>query len=91
VEAAWQTTERTIRPETIKPSVLVGLQSYPMQPEPVVNGRWEAFVPVAADQNLVHYQFRFDFMRDEIPAQVPDNRISETYSLQIVDKPADGK
>jgi uncharacterized protein (DUF58 family) len=91
VEAAWTTTEQTIRPETIKPSVLVGLESYPMHPEPVVSDRWEAFVPVPAGENLIHYQFRFDFMRNAIPTPAPDNRLSATYSLQIVDKPADAK
>ena len=91
VEAAWQSTEQAIRPETIKPSVLVGSESYPMRPEQVVADRWEAFVPVPADQNLIHYQFRFDFMRNTIPVQVPDNKLSATYTLRIIDKAADAK
>ena len=91
VEAAWQTTEQTIRPESLKPSVLVGLQSYPMRPELVVSDRWEAFVPVPADQKLVHYQFRFDFLRNAISTPVPDCKLSDTYTLEIIDKAADGK
>ena len=91
VEAAWRTTEQTIRPETIKPSVMVGEKNYPMQPELVVSDRWEAFVPVPADQKLTHYQFRFDFLRNAIPKIVEDSKLSETYTLEIVDKPADGK
>jgi hypothetical protein len=91
VEAAWRTTEQTIRPETIKPSVMVGLESYPMKQEPVVSDRWEAFVPVPADQKLTHYQFKFDFFRNAIPAPVEDSKLSQTYSLEIVDKPADAK
>jgi len=91
VEAAWRSTERTIRPETIKPSVMVGLESYPMHPELVVSDRWEAFVPVPADQKLTHYQFRFDFIRNGIPKAVADSKLSATYTLEIVDKPADAK
>jgi hypothetical protein len=91
LEAAWRTSEQAIRPETIKPSVVVGLESYPMRPELVVSDRWEAFVPVPADQQLLHYRFRFDFSRNKIPAAVQDNKWSQGFTLQIVDKPAEGK
>jgi hypothetical protein len=40
---------------------------------------------------LTHYQFRFDFLRNAIPKIVEDSKLSETYTLEIVDKPADGK
>jgi len=91
VEAAWRTTEQTIRPDSIKPSVMVGLESYPMRPELVVSDRWEAFVPVPADQPLTHYQFRFDFLRNAFSAPVADSKLSATYTLEIVDKPADAR
>jgi hypothetical protein len=91
VEAAWRTTEQAIRPETIKPWVIVGFDSYEMHPEQVVSDRWEAFVPVPADQNLLHYRFRFDFSRNTIPARVADSKLSQGYSLEIVDKAAEGK
>ena len=91
VEAAWRTTEQAIRPETIKPAVMVGFESYEMRPELVVKDRWEAFVPVPADQKLMHYQFRFDFSRNTIPAQVKDSKLSPAYSLEIVDKAAEAK
>jgi len=91
VEAAWRTTEQSIRPETIKPSVIVGFESYEMRPELVVSDRWEAFVPVPADQNLLHYRFKFDFSRNTIPARVEDSKLSPGFTLEIVDKPAEGK
>ena len=91
VEAAWRTSEHAIRLETIKPSVIVGFESYPMRPELVVSDRWEAFVPVPADQSLLHYRFKFDFSRDTIPAPVEDSKLSPGFSLEIVDKPAEAK
>lgn len=91
VEAAWRTTEQAIRPETIKPSVIVGFESYEMRPELVVSDRWEAFVPVPADQNLLHYRFKFDFSRNTIPARVEDSKLSPGFTLKIVDKPAEAK
>ena len=91
VEAAWQTTEQTIRPESLKPLVMVGLESYPMHPELVVSNRWEAFVPVPAEQNLIHYWFRFDFLRNAISAPVEDCKTSQGFTLEIVDKAAESK
>ena len=91
VEASWRTTEQAIRPETIKPSVVVGFESFEMRPELVVSDRWEAFVPVPADQNLLHYRFKFDFSRNTIPAPVADSKLSPGFTLEIVDKPAEAK
>ena len=91
VEAAWRTREQTIRPETIKPFVVVGFEKYEMIPEAVVSDRWEAFVPVAADQKLMHYRFRFDFSRNAISAPVEDSKMSPEFSLEIVDKPGERK
>ena len=91
MEAAWRTTEQTIRPDSIKPSVMVGLETYPMHPELVVSDRWEAFVPVPADQHLTHYQFRFDFLRNTFSEPVADSKLSATYTLEIVDKAPDVK
>lgn len=91
VEAAWRTSEQAIRPESIKPSVMVGFESYEMHPEPVVSNRWETFVPVPADQTLMHFRFRFDFTRNTIPAPVEDSKLSPEFRLEIVDKPTEGK
>jgi predicted membrane GTPase involved in stress response len=88
VEAAWQTREQTIRLETIKPMVVVGMDKYPMQPEAVVSNRWETFVPLPADQSLLHYKFQFDFTRNGMPAPVEDSKVSQDYTLQVIDKPA---
>jgi hypothetical protein len=91
VEAAWRTREQAIRPESIKPSVVVGFESYEMRPELVVKDRWEAFVPVPADEKLVHYRFKFDFVRNAISAPVADSKLSGEFSVEIVDKPGEGK
>ena len=91
VEAAWRTTEQTIRPESIKPLVMVGRATYEMSPELVVSGRWEAFVPVPADQKTIRYRFKFNFLRSAFVAPVEDSALSEEFTLNIMDKPAEGK
>jgi hypothetical protein len=88
VEAAWQTREQAIRPESIKPLVVVGSETYEMHPEEVVSDRWETFVPLPADQNLLHYHFKFDFLRNAMSAPVADSKMSPEFTLQVIDKPA---
>lgn len=86
VEAAWQTREQTIRPESIKPLVMVGMDTYPMQPESVVSNRWETFIPVKPDQSLLHYRFKFDFVRNHISAPEADSKLSAEFTLRVTDK-----
>jgi hypothetical protein len=91
VEAAWQTREETIRPASIKPWVMVGFEKYPMTPELVVSNRWESFIPVPADQDLVRFRFRFDFYRNAMSKPTEDSKLSPEFKLEIIDKTAGGK
>lgn len=83
VEAMWRSNQRTIKPDTFKPLVVVDLQEYPMQPVPVVNDRWEAFIPVPADKNYVNYHFKFDYMEDAFHKPKGDSLSSANYDLNI--------
>ncbi|MGA2555271.1 MAG: hypothetical protein ABSG04_03270 [Verrucomicrobiota bacterium] len=87
VEAAWRTGEQAIRPGSLKPWVMIGFEKYEMTQELVVRDRWESFVPVAADQKLVRFRFRFDFSRNVISKPEADSKLSPEFSLEIVDKP----
>ena len=86
VEAKWDSRQQSIRPQSIKPSVMVGLQSYPMQKTPLMKNRWETLVPVPADKNSIIYQFKFDYEYNSIPQPLPDSKLSREYKLDIVDK-----
>jgi hypothetical protein len=87
VEAAWSSRQQTLRPGTVHPSVMIGFESYPMRPVPLVEDRWETLIPVAADKDIVHYRFKFDFIANTMggpPHQ--DSKLSQEYNLKIVDK-----
>lgn len=85
VEAAWNTREQAIRPDSLRPQVLVGHESYPMRRVPVVRDRWETVIPVPADQNVVRYRFKFDYDYNAIPVPRPNSKMSPEYRLEIVD------
>ncbi len=86
VEAAWDSRQQSIRPDSFKPSVMVGLQSYPMRKTPLMRNRWETLVPVPANKNSVNYRFKFDFEYNAIPAPQPESKLSREYRLEILDK-----
>src|SRR5579872_808804 len=76
VEASWRTTQSDVVPGSITASVMVGNNSYDMRPVPVVQDRWEAFIPVSAGAEEIRYRYRFDFMKYAIGGQKPDSVLS---------------
>jgi hypothetical protein len=83
VEAMWKSRKRVIRPDSFKPLVVVDLQAYPMRPVPLVEDRWEAFIPVPPDADSIHYRYKFDFMEDAFRKPKGDSLMSGTYQLHI--------
>ena len=83
VEAMWKSNQRVIQPHSFKPLVVVDLQTYPMHPVPLVQDRWEAFIPVPPDQNVVRYHYKFDFMEDAFHKPKGDSLMSAPYQLNI--------
>ena len=90
VEAQWDTREQSIRPETLHPSVMVGLDFYAMRPTALMNNRWETLLPIPADKSTTRYRFKFDYEEAGIPARRKESKLSPEYTLQIVE-PGSGK
>ncbi|HEX4120643.1 MAG TPA: hypothetical protein VH619_08520 [Verrucomicrobiae bacterium] len=86
VEAEWNSRRSTILPDTFKPLVMIGFNTYPMQPVPVVQDRWEAFIPVSGDTNFVLYRYKFDFEVNAISKPHWDSLMSPEYSLTVTDR-----
>lgn len=87
-EVALQTTQASIKEDTIQPYVMIGMEKYPMEPTPMLKNRWEAWVPIPASTNQVYYRYRFDYLYDRIPKPAESSRLSKTYQLQIIDREA---
>jgi uncharacterized protein YceK len=83
VEAMWKSNRRVIKPDTFKPLVVVDLQTYPMRPVPLVRDRWEAYIPVPADQNVANFHYKFDFTDYAFGKPKGDSLMSTTYKLTI--------
>ena len=87
VEVAFNSKQQSLRWETIQPYVLVSGQPYALRAVPLVQNRWEGFVPVPAGVNTVDYRFKFDYKYNAIgkPPQ-SDSAFSPVYKLTIVDQ-----
>lgn len=83
VEAIWKSNQQSLKDDTIEPYVMIGLESFPMQPTPLVNDRWEVQIPISADKNHIYYRFKFDYQYRGMPGNRSDSLLSEEYRLDI--------
>ncbi|HVY72164.1 MAG TPA: hypothetical protein VHH73_19685 [Verrucomicrobiae bacterium] len=84
-QMAWKSNQRSIRKDTIRPFVIVGMDVYPMEPTPLVKNRWETLIPVPAGKNVLNYRFKVDYEYDSIPIRRPDSKLSPPYQLEIME------
>lgn len=84
IEVALASRQQTLRWRSIRPSVVVGHQIFPMQPTPLMTNRWETLVPIPLGQDVLHYRFKFDFDYNTFgsPGR-SDSKLSQFYKLQI--------
>ena len=86
VEAVWKSDRQAVRDDSFQPIVVVGSQTYPMRPVPLVADRWEAFIPLSADKDSIHYYFKFDYLVNKLHGPQPDSLKSADYSLTLTEK-----
>jgi len=85
-EVAVETSQSSIRENSIKAFVVIGNDLYPMRNVQMLKNRWETLVPIPASTNYVYYRYKFDYTYDRIPSPANSSRLSSTYQLEIVDK-----
>ena len=86
VEARWDSNQRSVRKDSIRPYVVVGMEYYPMRMTTLTKNRWETVVPVPATQKFLNYRFKFDYEYDSIPIPRADSKSSPTYQLEIIER-----
>jgi len=86
IEISWSSNQQSLRKDTLQPVVVIGMQTYPMQPVPLVRNRWETLVPVPADSDILHYRIKFDFEYNSVPVRRSSSKLSDPYQLKIADQ-----
>ena len=83
VEYEWASTQQTVQPESIKPTVISGFDTYPMTKALHTTNRWEAFIPVPAGKDQLVYQFKVDYEFSRFGKAGRASKLSPEYKLNI--------
>jgi hypothetical protein len=87
VEAALNSRQQTLRWDTIKASVMVGTEFYPMRQTSLMTNRWETLIPVPPGSSVISYRFKFDYDYNAFSSPPKaDSKLSQPYKLQIMDR-----
>jgi hypothetical protein len=87
VEVVFNSSQQSLRWDSVQASVLVNETLFPMRPVPIVKNRWEGLVPVPAGANGVTYRFKFDYQYNSFGTAPKQNSVFSTlYYLKIVDQ-----
>ncbi len=85
LELAFASQQETLRWESIRPEILVGTDSYPMRPTPLMTNRWEGVIPVPPGTGKVQYRYKVNYEYNSFGKPKPASFLSKTYNLQILE------
>ena len=84
VELKLDSKQQSLRPDSITPKVVSGFNTYPMRPTLRMTNRWEALVPVPANQDAFLYHFKVDYEYNKFGNKPGQGSLtSEQYKLTI--------
>ena len=83
VEFQWNSSQQTVRWDTIKPYAVVDLDTYEMKQVLRTTNRWETFIPIPASKNQVIYQFKVDYEVTQFGKPLPTSKLSPLYKMVI--------
>jgi len=83
VEIIWESSQPTVRHETVKPQVMIGTNSFAMKNTQLMTNRWEALVPVGPAANELRYRIKVNWKYNAIPVPAANSQLSEEFILRI--------
>jgi hypothetical protein len=85
VEVQFNSTEQSLRWDSIKAYVLVDGNLYPMHRVPMIDNRWEGFVSVQPGSDEVDFRFKFDYLVNAFGSTPqPGSAYSPLYKMKII-------
>ena len=85
VGVSFLSRQQTLRWDSIKPLVIVGNESYPMNKTPLAENRWEGLVPVPPGAKVLEYRYKFEYEYNAFGPPQSDSALSPVYKLQILE------
>jgi hypothetical protein len=86
VEVIFNSSQQSLRWDSLKPYVLANGELYPLRPVPLVQNRWEGFVPVPPTDDGVRYRFKFEYLYNTFGSEPRlGSDVSKQYDLKVVE------
>ncbi len=83
VEVIFNSSQQSLRWDSIKPYVLVNGELYPLRPVPMVQNRWEGLVPVPPTAQRVTYRFKFEYLYNNFGTEPQaEQRFFATFTFE---------
>ena len=83
IEYHWDSTQQSLRPTSISPSVIIGFDSYPMRRVIHTSNRWETWVTIPADESQLIYHFKVDYDANGFGKIERSSKLSPEYKLVV--------
>ncbi len=86
VSVAFETRQQSLRWKSIKPSVIVGNNTYPMRLTPLMTNRWETLLQIPAGTSAIQYRYKLEWQYNAIPVPQNDSQMTKPQTLRIIDR-----
>jgi len=83
VEMKLDSTQQTLRIDSVTPYVVVGFNEYKMRPTHKMTNRWETYVPVTASQDSILYHYKVNYEYNRFGAPGTNSLLSPEYKLIV--------
>lgn len=83
VEMKLDTTQQTLRVDSVTPYVMVGLNEYKMRPTLKMTNRFETYVTVPPGQDSIVYHFKVNYLYNRFGKPGEASMQSSDYKLTI--------
>lgn len=83
VEVALDSSQQSVRWDSVEPSIVVGHQTYPMRGTLLMTNRWEGLVPVPPGASTVTYRYKFDYEYNSLGKPKAGTWYSHPYTLRV--------
>jgi hypothetical protein len=87
VGVKFDSKQQSLRWESIKPSVIVGREQFPLRQTKLMSNRWEGLIPVPANAGEISYFYKFDYQYNDFgKPPSTESASSANFTLKILER-----
>ncbi len=86
IEMEMDTSQQTLRADSVSPEIIVGTEKYPMKRTLKTKNRWEGLVPIPTSTNSIIYVFKVNYLYNRFGKAGQGSLLSDEYKLTLLEK-----